>query len=77
MKFKDWLHTEGYRTGAKLGLYPSLDDAIGQFPPLYAAARVADFITYFDIMYGAKAALGKNGIIRYKDGHPHKAFGLR
>ena len=41
MNFKKWLYSENYRTGAKLGLYPTIEDAIGQFPPLYATARAA------------------------------------
>lgn len=67
MNFKNWLYTEGYRTGAKLGLYPDLDDAITQVPPLYASARAADFVTYFNIVYGKKGLKSKNGIVWYDD----------
>lgn len=65
MRFKRWIIEEGYRTGAKLGLYPTIEDAIGQFPPLYAAARAADFITYFDMMYGKNGLKTKNGLVWY------------
>lgn len=50
MDFKEFL--EGSGTGAKLGLYPDLADALGQYPPLYVTPRASDFITYFDIEYG-------------------------
>ena len=36
MRFKNWLLKENAtRTGAKLGLYPTINDALGQYPPLY------------------------------------------
>jgi hypothetical protein len=76
MKFKQWLENS-QRTGSKLGLYPSIEDALGQYPPLYGTPKAADLITYIDIMYGINNIPGKNGIIRYKDEHPHKAFGIR
>ena len=78
MNFKQWLIDENaQRTGAKLGLYPSIEDALGQYPPLYGIPSSADLITYIDIMYGVNNIPGKNGIIRYKDEHPHKPFGLK
>lgn len=77
MKFKQWLNENSQRTGSKLGLYPPLEDALGQYPPLYGIPSAADLITYIDMMYGVKGVPGKNGIIRYKDGHQHKARGLR
>lgn len=74
MKFKQWLQNENSsRTGAKLGLYPAISDALGQYPPLYGMPISADLITYIDIMYGVNNIPGENGIIRYKDNHPHKA----
>jgi hypothetical protein len=55
MEFKQWLLQEDdMRSGAKLGLYPSLVDSIGQYPPLYVASVAADFITYYGIEYGKK-----------------------
>ncbi len=74
MKFKQFwkLEENSIRTGAKLGLYPPIEDALGQYPPLYGTARAADLITYLDIQYGVNNIPGKNGIIRFKDGHPHK-----
>ena len=78
MNFKKWLFQENaQRTGSKLGLYPSIEDALGQYPPLYGIPKSADLITYIDIMYGVNGVPGENGIIRYKDGHPHKAFGIK
>jgi hypothetical protein len=74
MRFKEWfLKENATRTGAKLGLYPAINDALGQYPPLYGMAVAADLITYIDIMYGVDGIPGKNGIIRYTDKHPHKA----
>jgi len=74
MRFKDWLLSEnGNRTGAKIGLYAPIDDALGQYPPLYGTPSAADLITYIDIHYGKKGVPGKNGIIRYPE--PHHAVG--
>ena len=78
MKFKQWLLKENaQRTGSKLGLYPSIEDALGQYPPLYGIPSAADLITYIDIMYGVNGIPGKNGIIRYGDDQPHKARGIK
>jgi hypothetical protein len=66
MRFREWLLNEnGTRTGAKLGLYPDLADDVGQYPPLYTTATAADFITYFDIVFGSKGGVKsiKPGII--------------
>jgi len=72
MRFKEWLLKENAtRTGAKLGLYPPISDALGQYPPLYGIPVAADLITYIDIMYKGKIP-GKNGIIRYTGKQPHK-----
>lgn len=70
MRFKDFINEgSSFRKSAKLGLYPPLEDALGQYPPLYGMSRAADFITYIDIEYkGVKNVPGKNGIIRYE--HP-------
>ena len=71
MRFKEWFYNENsQRTGAKLGLYAPISDALGQYPPLYAMPSAADLITYIDIQYGINNIPGKNGIIRYND--PHK-----
>jgi hypothetical protein len=70
MRFKQWLLDENSsRTGAKLGLYPSLMDALGQYPPLYGTPTSADLITYIYIQFGKKGVPGKNGIIKYSDEH--------
>jgi len=61
---------ETFRTGAKLGLYPPLEDALGQYPPLYGTPRAADLATYIDIMYKGREPDGKNGLIRYHDKDP-------
>ena len=63
MNFKEWLAEEGYSTGGKIGLYAPIDDAIGQYPPLYATARIPDVITYIDIAFGGKGPPGKGGFI--------------
>lgn len=69
MRFKEFF--ESYRTGAKIGLYPPIDDALGQYPPLYATARAADAITYIDIAYNGKEPTSKKkGIIHYHDKDP-------
>lgn len=63
--FKEWLAEEGYATGGKLGLYPPIDDALGQYPPLYATARIPDVITYIDIAYGKNGPPGEGGFIKH------------
>jgi hypothetical protein len=71
--FKQWLLEDSGRTGAKLGLYPPITDALGQYPPLYAMPSCADLLTYIDIEFkGWKNIPGKNGIIRYKDNRSQK-----
>lgn len=68
MRFKSFLQLSenSTRTGAKLGLYPPLMDALGQYPPLYSVASAADLITYIDIEFGGVQNIpGRNGIIRY------------
>lgn len=69
MKFKEWLN-EGYATGAKLGLYPPIADALGQYPPLYATPRAADLITYYYMQYGKKGVDSANGLVHYHDKDP-------
>jgi hypothetical protein len=67
--FKQWLFSEEeQRTTAKLGLYPDIMDAMGQYPPLYSTTFAADFITYYDIQYKGKGAPGKGGFVRYAKG---------
>lgn len=62
MKFKEWMLAEdAQRTGAKLGLYCDIDDAIGQYPPLYATPGAADFITYLYLKFGNKTLTDKQG----------------
>ncbi len=70
MRFREWFLQEGYRTGAKLGLYPPIDDALGQYPPLYATPRAADLITYYWIHYGSKGVDSSNGLVHYHDEDP-------
>lgn len=69
MQFKEWLLKEDdIRTGAKLGLYPSIYDSLGQYPPLYITPASADFITYFGIQYDKKPLKSlKPGFIDPKD----------
>jgi len=67
MTFKEFLNENSQRTGAKLGLYPTIADALGQYPPLYAIPSAADLITYIDIEFGKKGIESKKGIVRYKD----------
>jgi hypothetical protein len=69
MKFKEWL-LEGFGTGAKIGLYPPIADALGQYPPLYVAPRASDFITYFDIAYGKNGLDSAAGLVHYHDKDP-------
>jgi hypothetical protein len=75
MNFKDWwINENSMRTGAKLGLYPPLEDALGQYPPLYGTPAAADLVTYIYIAYGDKGVPGKNGIIQYgKEREMHSA----
>lgn len=70
MDFKHWLqlNEDGQRTGAKLGLYPDIEDLMGQHPPLYGTPQAADYITYLYIKYGAKGPPSTNGIIHVKPG---------
>lgn len=68
--FREWLMVEFDRGRVKLGLYAPMDNALGQYPPLYVAPRAADFITYYDIEYKGKGAPGKNGFIWYSDAYP-------
>lgn len=67
------VNEDSTRTGAKLGLYPPIEDALGQYPPLYGIPSAADLITYIDIAFGKKGVPGKNGIIKY--GHPRHQRG--
>jgi hypothetical protein len=69
LTFKQFM-AESFRTGAKLGLYAPIDDALGQYPPLYGTPRASDLITYIDIAYKGGEPTGKNGIIRYHDKDP-------
>ena len=72
MEFKEWLLLieNGDRTGAKIGLYPSIMDILGQYPPLWGTPRAADMITYYHINY-PNGIPGENGILRYQD-HPDR-----
>lgn len=70
MRFKNWIKNEGYNTGAKLGLYPPIEDALGQYPPLYGTARSPDLVTYIDIAYGPKGPDSKDGFVHYHDKDP-------
>ena len=67
--FKVFLE-DSMRTGAKLGLYPPIEDALGQYPPLYGIPGAADLITYIDIHYGKNGVTSKNGIVHYHDKDP-------
>lgn len=68
MRFKEFITIKenAQRTGAKLGLYPPISDALGQYPPLYGMPSASDLITYIDIQY-KDGIPGKNGIIKYDD----------
>ena len=77
MNFKKWLLTEDdMRTGARLGLYPSISDALGQYPPLYIVPHCADFLFYYSLEYAKKPLkFIKPGIADSKDmsrHDPHK-----
>lgn len=76
MRFREFfeLNESGssFRKGAKLGLYPPIEDALGQYPPLYGTARAADLVTYIDIEFGKAGVPGKNGIIRYEKHRKHR-----
>lgn len=61
LNFKRWLN-EGYATGKLLGVLAPINDALGQYPFLYATSRISDIVTYIDIMYKGKPP-SKNGII--------------
>ena len=68
MDFKEWLllTENGDRTGAKIGLYPSIMDILGQYPPLWGIPRAADMITYYNINY-PNGVPSENGIVRYQN----------
>lgn len=74
MNFKEWLLIENEsRTGTRLGLYPSIYDSLGQYPPLYSTPISADFITYYDIQYGKKGVRDISpGIVDPIDTYTHK-----
>jgi hypothetical protein len=77
MNFKEWLTlNEDDMRGSKLGLYPSISDNIGQYPPLYITPVSADFITYYSFVYGKNPIKSiKPGIIDSKDtcrNEPHR-----
>lgn len=75
IKFKEWLLGENsFRTG-RLLLYPPLSDQCGQTPPLYAAAKSADFITYYNIAYPNGIPMKSPGIVD-PDRHQHMAKNL-
>jgi|GEM_PF-3991613 len=64
MNFREWLLKEDDMRGAKMGLYPSISDNIGQYPPLYMTPISADFITYYSFVYGKKPIKSRSpGII--------------
>lgn len=69
MNFKEWLAlNEDDARGSKIGLYPSISDNLGQYPPLYMTPISADFITYYSNVYGKKPLLfDKPGIVNSKD----------
>ena len=77
MRFKEWLLNDGFATGAKLGLYPPIDDALGQYPPLYGIPRASDLVTYIDIAYSGKGPTSKDGIVKYHDKDPRITKGKR
>lgn len=81
MNFREWLIKEGYSTGGKIGLYSTIEDAIGQYPPLYATARIPDVITYIDIAYKGKGPPSEGGFIkrdkRELDGQSPAIYKLR
>ncbi len=71
MKFRDWLNIEeGYNTGAKLGLYAPISDALGQYPPLYGISRASDLITYIYLHYGKDGLDSKDGFVYYHNEDP-------
>jgi hypothetical protein len=63
--FRAWLDTRfdenDFRSGAKIGLYPDIADALGQYPPLYGIPKAADLITYMSLVYGDKGPPTKDG----------------
>ncbi len=69
MTFKDFL-SETFRTGVKLGLYPPLEDALGQYPPLYGTSKAADLITYIYLIYGDRGPDSEGGLVHYHDKDP-------
>lgn len=69
--FRQWLRERvlaenDFRTGAKIGLYPDIADALGQYPPLYGAPKASDLQTYIYLHYGPKGVPDKSpGLIDY------------
>ena len=74
MNFKEWLllHEDDVR-GSKIGLYPSISDNLGQYPPLYVTPISADFITYYSNAYGKKPLkFDKPGVVNHEDTYRNK-----
>jgi len=67
ISFKEWLIKETFRTGAKIGLYAPIEDALGQYPPLYGTPKAADLMTYIYLAYGPKGVKSKDGLVCYDD----------
>lgn len=73
IKFKEWLN-ESFRDG-RLGLLPPQSDWLGQQGPLYAAARVPDFLVYYNIAYPNGIPMKSPGIVA-PDHHKHRTKNL-
>ncbi len=77
MNFKEWLSlNEDDVRGSKIGLYPSISDNLGQYPPLYVTPISADFLTYYSNVYAKRPLeFKKPGIVDPKDtfrNEPHR-----
>lgn len=55
------INENDFRTGAKIGLYPDIMDALGQYCPAYGMPKAADLITYLYLKYGDKGPYTKDG----------------
>lgn len=70
-----------FRTGAKIGLYPPIMDALGQYPPQYGIPKAADLATYIYLNKSTRDMKSHDGLIeqrpfRVHEGELDRLFGM-